>query len=190
MVIHYCVRFALITNERHEITKLLKAWSEGDQKALDDLLPLVDRELKKIARKYMRKKRAGDILQPTALVNEALIKLIPENISYENRKHFYWFVAKRMRQVLYDYARGQSSAEHVNAEEEDLEDKRKSKEVVLLHEALTKLAKKYRRKAAVVDCRFYMGLTQAETAELLGIAPKTVERDWEFARAWLSREMS
>ena len=178
-----------MANETHEITELLKAWSKGDQKALDQLMPRVDRELKKIARKYMSKEKQGNILQPTALVNEALIKLIQENISYENRKHFYALVAKRMRQVLVDYARKQSSAEHVNIDDEEKVDQ-KSKDIILLDEALTKFARLFKRKAAVVECSFFIGLTHAEIAELLGIAPRTVERDWEFARAWLSREMS
>ena len=181
--------YALMANETHEITDLLKAWSEGDQKALDKLMPRVDRELKKIARKYMSKEKRGNILQPTALVNEALIKLIQENISYENRRHFYALVARRMRQVLVDYARKQPKAEHVNVDEMDIADK-KSKDIILLDEALTRFAKLFKRKAAVVECSFFIGLTHAEIADLLGIAPSTVGRDWDFARAWLSREMS
>ena len=178
-----------MANEMREITRLLKAWNSGDQKALDQLMPLVVNELKKIARKYLSKAKRENLLQPTALVNEALIRLIPEDISYENRRHFYWFVAKRMRQVLVDYARKQPKAEHVNLEDEEVPGSI-AKDVVLLDEALTKFAKLYKRKAAVVECSFFIGLTHAQIAEQLDISTKTVERDWEFARAWLAREMS
>ena len=97
-----------------EITELLQAWNKGDKGAMDKLMPLVDEELKKIAHNYMRDERAGHILQTTALVNEALIKLIRENISWENRKQFYGFTARRMRQVLSDYARKQSAEKRGN----------------------------------------------------------------------------
>jgi len=172
----------------HEITDLLKAWSKGDTHALDRLMPLVDKELKKIARKYMRQERSDHILQTTALVHEALIRLIRENISWENRKQFYGFVAKRMRQVLVDYAR-RTQAKHVDLDE-SIPDEKRPREVLLLDEALTKLAGIDERKATIVECRFFIGLTLAETAELLGIGQSTVERDWRFARDWLKNEMT
>lgn len=172
----------------HEITDLLKAWSNGDTQALDRLMPLVDKELKKIAQKYMRQERPGHILQTTALVHEALIRLIRENISWENRKQFYGFVARRMRQVLVDYAR-RMKANNVELAE-SIPDERTPEEVLLLDEALTKLARMDERKATIVECRFFIGLTLAETAELLGIGQSTVERDWTFARDWLRNEMT
>ena len=173
----------------HKITELLKAWSNGDREALDKLLILVDRELKKIARRYMRRENPAHILQPTALVNEALIKLVRENLSYENRKHFYFMVTKRMRQVLIDYARRTPSVEYIEVDEAMLSVQR-SKELLMLDQALKKLAEFDERKAKIVECRFFVGLSVAETAELLGVGKATVERDWSFSRSWLKQEMS
>ena len=172
-----------------EITEQLKAWNNGDPQALDRLLPLVDRELKKIAHNYMRNERPGNILQTTALVNEALIKLIRDNISWENRKQFYVLVRKRMIQVLIDYARKRPKAEYVDVDEAVIPDE-KSAEIIMLGEALAKLATIDERKATIVECRFFIGLTVPEIAELLGVAQSTVERDWRFARSWLKREMT
>lgn len=173
----------------HEITELLKAWSNGNKESLDRLVPLVDGELKKIAHKYMRNERAGHILQTTELVHEALIKLIRENVNWENRKQFYSIVARRMRQVLIDYARKGSKAEHIDVADAPLSYER-SKELIMLDEALTKLADFDKRKAKIVEYRHFLGLTIAEVAKLLDVAPKTVERDWDFARTWLKREMT
>jgi RNA polymerase sigma-70 factor (ECF subfamily) len=173
----------------HEITDLLKAWSSGDTQALEKLVPLVDDELRKIAHNYMRNERSGHILQTTALVNEALIKLIRENISWENRKQFYALVAKRMRQVLVDYARRTQRADYVDVDEAVIPDET-PKEVLLLDEALTKLAGIDERKETIVECRYFIGLTLAEIAELLGVGQSTVEREWRFARSWLKREMT
>jgi len=173
----------------HEITELLRAWSSGDKKALDELMPLVDQELKKIAHAYMRNERQGNILQTTALVNEAVIKLIRENISYQNRKHFYALVAKRMRQVLVDYARKEPK-EYVDIDNTVLSIDQRPKEILLLDEALTEFAKEYKRAATVVECRHFIGLTTKEAADVLDISQSTVERDWEFALAWLNKYMS
>jgi RNA polymerase sigma-70 factor, ECF subfamily len=181
----------------HEITELLKAWNNGDAEALDKLMPLVVEELKKTAHRYMSAERPGNILQTTALVNEALIKLIPEKLSFENRKQFYALVARRMRQVLVDYARKQSTVKRGEWRIEQLDDlhakdlsSEKSWELMMLDEALTKLAETDQRQATIVECHFFIGLTIAEIAELLGVAKTTVERDWNFARAWLKREMT
>jgi RNA polymerase sigma factor (TIGR02999 family) len=174
----------------HEITELLKAWGEGDKQALDRLIPLVDPELKKIAKKYMRNERPGNILQTTALVHEALIKLIKEkDISWENRKQFYGFVARRMRQVLIDYAQHYPNVQYDDVDDENLS-KEKSKEILMLEAALTKLAKMDERMATIVECRFFIGLTIPEVAELLGVGESTVERDWRFARDWLKAQMT
>jgi RNA polymerase sigma factor (TIGR02999 family) len=178
-----------MTDTTHQITELLKAWSNGDTEALDRVWPLIDPELKKIARNYMRDEKAGHILQPTALVNEALIKLLPENISWENRKQFYGFVAKRMRQVLIDYVRRTQPAEHIDIDEAVIPVE-KSKDLVMLDRALNKLADVAERAVTVVECRYFIGLTLAETAQLLGVGQSTVERDWEFARSFLKREMT
>jgi RNA polymerase sigma-70 factor, ECF subfamily len=172
-----------------EITELLQAWNKGDHEAMEKLMPLVDKELKKIAHNYMRNERAGHILQTTALVNEALIKLIRENISWENRKQFYGFIAKRMRQVLVGYARRRPKAEYVDIDD-DIKSDQKSRELIRLDEALKALAELEERKATVVECRFFIGLTIPETAELLGVGTSTVERDWDFSRVWLHQQMT
>ena len=175
----------------HEITELLQAWRNGDTQALDKLIPLVDQELRKIAKRYMRNERAGHILQTTALVNEALVRLIREkNISFEGRKHFYGLVARRMRQVLIDYANQQPAAKHVNVDDMDIPDKEKADEIRMLEHALTKLGQIDERKLTVVECRFFIGLTYDEIAELLGVSAITVQRDWSFARSWLKTEMT
>ena len=173
----------------HEITDLLKAWSKGNKSALEKLIPLVDKELKKIARKYLRNERREHILQTTALVHEALIKLIKENVTWDNRKQFYAIVARRMRQVLVDYARRTSTAEHIDVADVEIS-KERAKELILLDEALTKFEMVYKRQATVLQCRYFIGLTVKETAALLNIGESTVQRDWEFARAWLKREMT
>jgi RNA polymerase sigma-70 factor, ECF subfamily len=179
----------------HEITELLKAWSDGDEQAMDKLMPLVDRELKKIARSYMRKEKVGHILQTTALINEALMRLIREHVSWDNRNHFYGIVAKRMRQVLVDYARKQSTVkrgkylEQVDIGEARDEISEKSNEVIRLEDALTELSRIDERKVTIIECRFFTGLSLDEIAKLLGISPATVQREWSFARTWLKRRM-
>ena len=171
-----------------EITKQLKAWKEGDQQALNKLLPLIDKELRKIAKRFLRYEGPGNLLQTTALVHEVLIKLIRENFSYENRKQFYVLVAARMRQVLIDYARKAKKAEYADVDVETLQDRR-AKELIQLDAALKELARSHERKVKVVECRFFIGLTRKETAELLDISPTMVDRDWRFARAWLKQAM-
>ena len=180
---------ASLMKPMHEITELLKAWNHGDKQAMDRLLPLVDQELKRIAHNYMRNERSEHILQTTALVNEALMKLIGENISWENRKQFYALVARRMRQVLVDYARKERRVEYTDVAEAVISDE-KPKELLMLDEALTRLAEIDERKATIVECRYFIGLTLVQMAELLGVAQSTVERDWRFARSWLRREMT
>ena len=183
-----------------EITELLQKWNEGDQDAMNQLMPLVDEELKKIAHNYMRNERAGHILQTTALVNEALIKLIRENTNVENRNQFYGRIAKRMRQVLIDYAKKQKAekrgnrAEHVGITEaerlSERESSQKSKELEMLEDALTELAKIDQRKVTIIESRFFIGLSNEEIAENLGISTSTVAKDWSFARAWLAQRMN
>jgi RNA polymerase sigma factor, TIGR02999 family len=173
----------------HEITELLKDWNNGDTQALEKLIPLVDQELRKIAHSYMRKEKPGHILQTTALVHEALMKLIRKNVSVDNRKQFYALVAKRMRDVLVDCARRRPKAEHVELDEAIIGDE-KPKELLMLNDALTKLATISERQVTVVECRYFIGLTLKEIAELLDISPATVDRDWRFARAWLKTQMT
>jgi RNA polymerase sigma-70 factor (ECF subfamily) len=181
----------------HEITELLQAWSRGDPEALEKLIPLVDHELRKIAHAYMVKEKAGHLLQTTALINEALMKLIEgEPISWQNRKHFYSLVARRMRQVLIEYAREQLAAkrgkraEHIDIADAVFLSAEMSEELVLLDEALTKLSEIDERKARIVEYRYFGGFTLEEIAKIFDLAPSTIERDWRFARSWLKREMT
>jgi len=181
----------------HQITDLLQAWAKGDSQALAELIPLVDRELKKIARAYMLNEKTGLSLQTTDLVHEALVRLLEgETIDWESRRHFYALVAKRMRQVLIDRARAKLAgkrgqrAEHIELDEAILLSAEQSQELVLLDEALEKLAGIDERKAAVVECRYFGGFTVEEVADILDVAPSTVEREWRLARSWLKREMT
>ena len=180
----------------HEITELLHAWKSGDTEAFDRLKPLVDPKLKRIARNYLRDDRARNNLKTTTLVHEALIRLIRENLpELRDRKQFYGFVAKRMRQFLTDEARKQRAAKRGNRPQQvDLSEAHnvpaKSKEIFMLNEALAEFTKQYKRKAEVVEYRFFIGLSVNETAEVMGLAPRTVDRDWEFAQAWLQRYMT
>lgn len=180
----------------HEITDLLKAWSDGDTQALEKLLPLVDAELKKIAHAYLLNERADHILRTTALVNEALINLLGgARIQWENRKHFYALVARRMRHVLIYYARrrcalkGPGAAEHVDLDNAIISSEM-SEELRLLDEALKKLAEVDELKASIVDYHYFGGYTFKEVAELLDIPEQKVEREWRFTRSWLKREIT
>lgn len=172
-----------------EVTKLLQAWRNGDKKALDKLMRLVDPELKKIAHHFMRNERAGHILQTTALVNEALIRLIRENINFEDRKHFYGILKRRMRQVLIEIARRRPLGEHINADDAEIPYE-KAQEMITLERALTKLGQNDPDKLTIIEYRFYIGLTYDEIAALLGISATTVQREWRFARSWLKTEMT
>ena len=154
-------------------------------------------ELKKIAHGYMRAERPGNILQTTALVNEALIRLIPEKMSFEDRKQFYRVVANRMRRVLVDYARQQSATKRGKRTVDQLDNRmakdlrtERSKELLMLDAALTKLAKEDAQGAAIVECHFFIGLSIAQVAELLGYSKTAVERDWKRIRLQLKREIS
>jgi RNA polymerase sigma-70 factor, ECF subfamily len=191
-----CALFENAMTHEHHITELLQAWSKGDPQALEQLIPLVDDELKKIAHAYMSRERPGHPLQTTALVNEALIRLLGgERIEWQSRKHFYGLVARRMRQVLIDYAnkrlaaKGPGSAEHIDLDTAVITPEM-SEELRLLDEALRKLAEVDEFKATIVEYRYFGGYTLKEVAELLDISEAKVEREWRFARSWLKREMT
>ena len=182
--------------QTHEITELLRAWSGGDSAALDELIPLVDHELKKIAHAYMRKERPGHTLQTTALVNEAVMRLLGKEINWTSRRQFYAIVAKRMRQVLVDYARAHYAArrgagvEHVDIDDVVGLSVEVSREVIMLDEALTRLAQLDERKAKIIEYRYFGGFTLEEVAQILNISPATVEREWRLARSWLNEQLS
>ena len=183
--------------QTHEITELLQAWSRGDTGALAKLLPLVDHELRRIAHAFMNRERSGHTLHTSTLVQEALARLVVSDpIDWKSRRHFYAIIAWRMRHILVDHARARlaekrgGGAEHINIDEVVFLSIEMSEELDLLDKALTKLAEIDRRKELIVELRYFGGFTIEEVADILGIAPATVDREWRFARSWLRREMS
>ena len=178
------------------VTGLLAAWGRGDETALEKLVPLVHAELHRLAKRYMRRENQGHALQTTALVNEAYIRLIDwQNTRWENRAHFFGVSAQLMRHILVDFARKRprgrdGTARQVTLEEGFLPDRRRSTDIIALDEALTSLARLDPRKSQIVEMRFFGGLSVEETAEVLKVAPITVIREWNKARAWLYRELS
>jgi RNA polymerase sigma-70 factor (ECF subfamily) len=179
-----------------EITGLLIAWSDGDQAALERLLPLIERELHRIARHYMRRESPGHTLQTTALVNEAYFRLIEQKrVRWQNRAHFFAIAAQIMRRILLNYARDRhrdkrgGRAVQVSLSEVAVMGEERSAELIALDEALERLAAFDARKARVVELRHFGGLTAAEAAEVLGVSVITVERDWSAAKAWLAKEV-
>ena len=184
-------------DETSETTQLLRAWADGDQGALERLTPRVYRTLRRIAGHQLKNERAGDSMQATALVHEAYLELIDvTNVDWQHRAHFFAVSAQIMRHILLDRARKRlsakrcGSAEKVNLDEvPDLSGSRAG-ELVALDDALTALAGIDERKARVVELRFFGGLSVEETAEVVGVSPETVMRDWKFARSWLHAELS
>ncbi len=180
-----------------EITRLLRAWGGGDPAAMDELAPLVYGELRRMAHRYLRRENPGNTLQPTALVNEAYLRLVDvDNVRWEDRAHFFAVSAQMMRRILVDAARTRGAgkrgggAVHLNLNESIDAVPDRGRELVSLDEALDALAQLDPRKARVVEMRFFGGLTVEETAEVLKISAPSVLRDWKLARAWLMRELS
>lgn len=179
-----------------EVTQLLLAWGQGDETARDNLVPLVYAELKRLARYELRRERPNQTLQSGALINEAYLRLIEQNVSWQGRAHFFGIAARLMRQILVNHARARhrlkrggvqqqislSAAENVAAEPPS--------DLLALDAALVNLAIVDPRKSQVVELRFFGGLTIEETAEALDISTPTVEREWRAARAWLQTELS
>ena len=185
------------TPESHEVTQLLLAWNKGDQAALDRLIPLVHTELRRLARHYMRKERAGHTLQTTALVNEAYLRLVDaRQVQWQDRTHFFGIAAQLMRRILVDFARARSyqkrggGAHQVAFDEALAISSERNADVVALDEALTALAKIDERKSQVVEMRFFSGLNEKEIALALNVSPETVRRDWRLAKSWLLRWLS
>ena len=181
-----------------DVTQLLVAWNHGDQAALEALSPLINQELRRLAARYMAGERQGHLLQPTALVNEAWLRLIDwQNVEWQNRAHFFGLAAQMMRHTLMEYARAQhrekrgghgaiqvSLTEAANVAEE------RSADLIALDDALQTLEKLDPRQARVVELRFFAGLTHEEVAEALSVSVVTVRRDWRLAEAWLFRELN
>ncbi|HYP28675.1 MAG TPA: sigma-70 family RNA polymerase sigma factor [Blastocatellia bacterium] len=180
-----------------EVTELLIEWCNGDRTALERLVPLVEKELHRLAHNYMNREDPGHTLQTTALVNEAFLRLMDQNrVRWQNRAHFFAIAAKIMRRILLNYARDQKrdkrggGAIHVSLSEDDIISAERSVELIALDEALTRLASLDERKSRVVELRYFGGLSVDETAEVLMVSPITVMRDWNLARAWLARELT
>lgn len=177
------------------VTGLLVKWSNGDESALEQLIPFVERELKQIAHAHMRRENRNHTLQTTALVNEAYLKLIDQRSPWQNRAHFFAIASRIMRRVLLDYARSQNRAKRggelifVPVTEVDAEGYDRAAELIDLDEALERLAEFDPEKARIVEMRFFGGLTIEEIAEVLKISPVTVSRHWSVSKAWLQREM-
>jgi RNA polymerase sigma factor (TIGR02999 family) len=181
-----------------DISVLLRAWSEGDQSALERLIPIVYQELHRLAARYMRGERPGHSLGTTALVNEAYMRLVDyERIEWQNRAHFFAVSAQVMRRILVEHARRHNvkrggGVPHVSLEEGAVVggDRDHDVDLLLLDDAMNALARLDPRKVQVVEMRFFGGLSVEETAEVLKISTVTVKRDWRAAKAWLHREMT
>jgi RNA polymerase sigma-70 factor, ECF subfamily len=179
-----------------DVTKLLRDWTGGDRSALDRLLPVVYEELRRTAAAYMHRERAGHTLQATALINEAYLRVIDLNrIEWRDRTHFFALCAQMMRRILVDHARSRSYRKRGSgARPITLDDcmaiGESTAELVALDDALNVLATRDRRKARVVELRFFAGLSVDETATVLEVSPQTVLRDWSLSKTWLAREMS
>jgi RNA polymerase sigma factor (TIGR02999 family) len=186
----------MATPSSQEITQMLLAWSDGDQAALDKLTPLVYGELRRLAKGYMFGERPGHTLQTTALINEAYLRLIDwKSVRWQNRAHFFGVAAQLMRRILVDFARARHYAKRGGAAQQVSLDKAinihedRSAEFIALDEALKSLAEIDPRKSQVVELRFFGGLSAEETAEVLKVSQRTVEREWNSARVWLYREL-
>jgi RNA polymerase sigma factor (TIGR02999 family) len=183
--------------ESHELTELLVAWSDGDEAALDRLAPLVHSELHRLAGHYMRRERGDHLMQTSALINEAYLRLIDwKAVRWQNRAHFFAAAAQIMRRILVDFARRRPrvakdvEARHISLEQALAVTDEKDADLLALDEALKELARIDARKCQIVELRFFGGLSVEETAEVLSIAPVTVMREWNKAKAWLYRELS
>jgi len=179
-----------------DVSALLRAWTEGDQGALDRLTPIVYGELRRLARRYMKRERSGHSLQTTALVNEAYMRLVDyERMQWQNRAHFFAVSAQLMRRILVEHARRHNlkrggGVQHVSLDEAAVVDGGQDADLVALDDAMNALARIDPRKVQVVEMRFFGGLSVEETAEVLRVSPITVKRDWRAARIWLYREIT
>jgi len=180
-----------------EVTELLVAWSKGNKLALDQLAPLVEGELRRLARLYLGREAPGHTLQPTALINEAYLRLVAwKSVDWQDRAHFFAVAAKMMRRILVSHAVSRGRQKRgaqvvvVPLEEAGAVVAERTADIVALDEALSKLAKFDERKSQLVELRFFGGLTETEAAEVLNMSVRTVQREWSLARAWLFRELT
>lgn len=177
------------------LTGLLVEWREGDQAALDRLMPLVYDQLRRIAHRYVQRERDGHTLQTSALVNEAYLRLADQKVVWQNRAHFFAVTARVMRHILIDHARRRRYLKHggdarqVSIDEAATMSMERAAELIALEEALDELAQLDQRKSHVVELRYFGGLSLEETAETLNVSLMTVRRDWRAAKAWLYRRL-
>jgi RNA polymerase sigma factor (TIGR02999 family) len=179
-----------------DVTQLLKQWSNGQEQALDRLVPHIHSELRKLAAGYLRRERPDHTLQPTALVNEAFLKLIDQRaVKWQNRAHFFGIAAQAMRRILVDHARTHAADKRgggvrkVSLDDANMIGRTVDVDVVALDEALTRLAVIDPQQSRIVELRFFGGLTMEESAEVMRISPATIGREWRIAKAWLSAEL-
>ncbi|HLJ16643.1 MAG TPA: sigma-70 family RNA polymerase sigma factor [Bryobacteraceae bacterium] len=179
----------------NDISALLRAWSDGDQSALNGLAPIVYDELRRLAHHYMERERPGHTLQTTALVNEAYVRLVDyKRMQWQDRAHFFAVAAQVMRRILVDHARSHNikrgaGVPHVPLDNVAIVSTDRTRDLVALDDAMNALARLDPRKVQIVEMRFFGGLTVEETAEVLKVSPATVRRDWSIAKLWLYREL-
>lgn len=183
--------------DKGEVTQWLIAGSAGDAQAFESLLPLVYEELHRQAVRFFRRERAGHTLQPTALVNEVYLRLInQQEVSWQNRAQFFGIAAQMMRRILVSHARGREAqkrggaAQHITLAEELASAPQRDVNLLALDDALTRLEMLDPDKSRMVELRFFSGLSVEETAEVMGVSPRTIDRQWQMAKAWLHREIS
>lgn len=182
-------------SDTHEVTRLLQNLNEGKRDAVDDLIPLVYAELRRLAGSYLRSEREWHTLQPTALVHEAFLKLVEQETDWQNRTHFFAMAANLMRRILVDYARSYKAekrggeAEKISLDDAFIFVKSRPNEMIALDEALENLAKIDDRRSKVVELKFFGGLNHEEIAKVLEVHVNTVLRDWTLARAWLKSQL-
>jgi RNA polymerase sigma-70 factor, ECF subfamily len=186
----------MVSPSIQHVTRLLRAWGQGEDAALEELVPLVHQELRRLARRYMCGERPGHTLQTTALLNEAYLRLVnSRQVNWQNRAHFFAISAQLMRRILVDYARARAYQKRgggvpkVTLDEALMGPQEKEHNLVALDDALEALANVDPRKSKVVELRFFGGLSVDQTAEVLKVSPDTILRDWRLAKAWLAREM-
>jgi len=186
-----------VSSSPKDVTQLLASWSQGDRQALEELTPLVYAELRRLAGRYLRRERPGHTLQSTALVHEAYLRLVDQHsVQWQNRAHFFGVAAQLIRRILVDHARSHqaqkrgAAAVKLSLDEAIALPENQDLNLVALDEALEGLAKIDPQQSRIVELRFFTGLSIEETAEVLGISPATVKRDWTTAKAWLYRTLS
>jgi RNA polymerase sigma-70 factor, ECF subfamily len=185
----------MLSSSSHDVTRLLKAWSAGEESALEKLIPLIYAELHRAAQRYMARERTEHTLQTTALINEAYLRLVDfQHISWQNRAQFFGICSQLMRRILVDFARSRGSQKrgadgvHLPLDEELIVSREPRADLIGLDDALKALAAVDERKSRVVELRFFGGLSVQETAEVLKVSDETVKRDWRLAKAWLLRQ--